>query len=145
MLQAFFSLYCLLKNILPPEMFFKFFKEQNLFFFRKIAGFWREKYVKCKNFCWKVGYLCISISTWKKKINEIWHKIWIYPSKLTKLEYIMSYSNTLEISSKTRTNFLWKVIKLYFFCGRNLWFCSFFQEMCRALKRTMPGTIAALD
>ena len=135
MLQAFFSLYCLLKNILPPEMFFKFFKEQNLFFFRKIAGFWREKYVKCKNFCWKVGYLCISISTWKKKINEIWHKIWIYPSKLTKLEYIMSYSNTLEISSKTRTNFIWKVIKLFIFLWKKSLILFFFPRNVPCFKK----------
>ena len=39
MLQAFFSLYCLLKNTLPPKVFFKFFKEQNLFFFHKFDGF----------------------------------------------------------------------------------------------------------
>ena len=39
MIQAFFSLYCLLKNTLPPKVFFKFFKEQNLFFFHKFDGF----------------------------------------------------------------------------------------------------------
>ena len=39
MIQAFFSLYCLVKNTLPPKVFFKFFKEQNLFFFHKFDGF----------------------------------------------------------------------------------------------------------
>ena len=39
MIQAFFSLYYLLKNTLPPKVFFNFFKEQNLFFFHKFDGF----------------------------------------------------------------------------------------------------------
>ena len=39
MTQAFFSLYCLLKNTLPPKVFFRFFKVQILFFFQKIFGF----------------------------------------------------------------------------------------------------------
>ena len=39
MIQAFLSLYCLVKNTLPPKVFFKFFKEQNLFFFHKFDGF----------------------------------------------------------------------------------------------------------
>ena len=33
MVQAFFSLYCLVKNTIPPKVFFKFFKVQILFFF----------------------------------------------------------------------------------------------------------------
>jgi len=37
MVRAFFSLYCLVKNTLPPKVFFKFFKEQILFFFGKFA------------------------------------------------------------------------------------------------------------
>ena len=37
MLRAFFSLYCLVKNTLSPKVFFKFFKEQNLFFFQKFV------------------------------------------------------------------------------------------------------------
>ena len=41
-----------------------------------------------------------------------------------------------------RTNILWKVIKLFFIHGKNPSFCSFFQEICHALKRTRPGTIA---
>ena len=32
MAEAFFSLYCLVKNALPPKVFFKFFKDLNLFF-----------------------------------------------------------------------------------------------------------------
>ena len=35
MAEAFFSLYCLVKNTLPPKVFFKFFKVQILFFFQK--------------------------------------------------------------------------------------------------------------
>ena len=38
MLRAFFSLYCLVKNTLPPKVFFKFFKEQLLFFYGQFAG-----------------------------------------------------------------------------------------------------------
>ena len=32
MAEAFFSLYCLVKNTLPPKVFFKFFKDLDLFF-----------------------------------------------------------------------------------------------------------------
>ena len=32
MAQAFFSLYCLVKNTPPPKVFFKFFKDLDLFF-----------------------------------------------------------------------------------------------------------------
>ena len=32
MAKAFFSLYCLVKNTLPPKVFFKFFKDLDLFF-----------------------------------------------------------------------------------------------------------------
>ena len=32
MAQAFFSLYCLVKNTPPPKVFFKFFKDIDLFF-----------------------------------------------------------------------------------------------------------------
>ena len=39
MILAFFSLYCLVKNTLPPKVFFKFFKEQSLSFFHKFDGF----------------------------------------------------------------------------------------------------------
>ena len=35
MVQAFFSLYCLVKNTLPSKVFFKCFKVQILFFFLK--------------------------------------------------------------------------------------------------------------
>ena len=31
MAEAFFSLYCLVKNTLPPKVFFKFFKDLDLF------------------------------------------------------------------------------------------------------------------
>ena len=32
MAEAFFSLYCVVKNTLPPKVFFKFFKDLDLFF-----------------------------------------------------------------------------------------------------------------
>ena len=55
MLQAFFSLYCLVKNTLPPKVFFKFFKEQILFFFDKFAGLWRGKRPQNEIFLWIFG------------------------------------------------------------------------------------------
>ena len=32
MAEVFFSLYCLVKNTLPPKVFFKFFKDLDMFF-----------------------------------------------------------------------------------------------------------------
>ena len=37
------------------------------------------------------------------------------------------------------------MIKLFFFEGKIPWFCSFFQEICCALKRTRPGINAAIE
>ena len=50
MLQAFFTLYCLVKNTLPKKVFFRFFKVQILFFFQKFVGFWSDKYLKIHKF-----------------------------------------------------------------------------------------------
>ena len=41
-----------------------------------------------------------------------------------------------------RTKFPWKVIELFFIHRKNPCFCSFFQQIIRALKRTRPGNIA---
>ena len=60
MLRAFFSLYCLVKNTLPPKVFFKFFKEQILFFFGKFAWLWREK--RPQNAIFFYGYLDVFAS-----------------------------------------------------------------------------------
>ena len=57
MLRAFFSLYCLVKNTLPPKVFFKFFKEQILFFFGKFAGTLMKIYLEMQNFLWILGYV----------------------------------------------------------------------------------------
>ena len=54
MLQAFFSLYCLVKNMFHPKVFFKFFKEQDLFFISKTLLDFEEKNAsKCNNLSWE--------------------------------------------------------------------------------------------
>ena len=68
MILVFFSLYCLVKNTLPPKVFFKFFKEQDLVFISKNLLDFAEKnpqnaiiYVgsgMCLDqYCWLLLYL----------------------------------------------------------------------------------------
>ena len=58
MLRAFFIPLCSVQNTHLQKVFFRFFKEQILFFFGKIAEFWGEKFLKMQNFlmdirmCW---------------------------------------------------------------------------------------------
>ena len=47
--------------------------------------------------------------------------------------------------SKVRTNLLKIVMELFFFGWKNPCICSFFQEICCALKRTRPGNIAVIN
>ena len=48
MAEAFFSLYCLVKNTTPPKVFFKFFKDLDMFFiYPKTApnALWKCDYI----------------------------------------------------------------------------------------------------
>ena len=48
MAEVFFSLYCLVKNTLPPKVFFKFFKDLDMFFiYPKTApnALWKPVYI----------------------------------------------------------------------------------------------------
>ena len=84
MLRAFFSLYCLVKNTLSPKVFFRFFKEQNLFFFQKFVPFSGRNWDKINNKYWKRSYVSNSTLTRKEKINKTWLNLRINPSKQTK-------------------------------------------------------------
>ena len=67
MAEAFFSLYCLVKNILPPKVFFKFFKDLYMFFIcPKIApnALWKCVYVL------KVSEFYYSLMVSRKKMLE---------------------------------------------------------------------------